>query len=53
MELLKKVDRVVRKAQNLFVEIETISKTKVPIIKFRHAETGVQFDLSFNQKDGL
>jgi DNA polymerase sigma len=33
---------------DIFIEMEAIKKTKVPIIKFTEKEFGIKFDLSFN-----
>lgn len=35
------------------MDIEYIRKSKVPLIKFTHADTGIQFDISVNKLDGL
>ena len=37
----------------IFTDIEYIRKSKVPLIKFIHAETSLQFDISVNKLDGV
>ena len=38
---------------DIFIDIDAIKKTKVPIIKFMEKEFKINFDLSFNKEDGL
>ena len=35
------------------MDIEYIRKSKVPLIKFIHTDTALQFDISVNKLDGI
>jgi DNA polymerase sigma len=52
-QMINHVESVMLRHPEIFHDLEAIKKTKVPIIKFTEKEFGIQFDLSFNQEDGL
>ncbi|CAK56404.1 unnamed protein product (macronuclear) [Paramecium tetraurelia] len=51
-ELYKKVAQNLMKSDK-FENVNLIAKAKVPIIKFFEIESSYQFDISFNQMDGI
>ncbi|CAD8138351.1 unnamed protein product [Paramecium octaurelia] len=51
-ELYKKVAQNLMKSDK-FENVNLIANAKVPIIKFFEVETSYQFDISFNQMDGI
>lgn len=53
MMLLKKTKDFLKKNENLFKNIEVLKSAKVPIIKFTHIESKIEFDITFNERMGL
>ncbi len=52
-KLMKKVKNIIKKNKEVFSHVEFLSKAKIPLIKFVESESKIEFDLSFNQKDGI
>ena len=50
--LLNKCGRYLYEHNDLFTEVNVLRKAKVPIIKFRHKETQIEFDLAINELGG-
>jgi non-canonical poly(A) RNA polymerase PAPD5/7 len=51
--LLTKASKIVKKSPDVFTNVEILKNARVPIIKFTEAETGVDFDICFNEEGGL
>lgn len=51
--LLNKVKKVLKKNTELFEHLEILQNAKVPIIKFTHAPSAVDFDITFNELSGV
>lgn len=52
-KLISKAKNVLKKHSELFENLEVLLNAKVPIIKFTHASSNVDFDITFNELSGV
>ena len=52
-QLIKKMSQVIKRYPSVFTNVEVLKHARVPLIKFTHAETNIEFDVTFNEESGL
>lgn len=52
-KLMKSTKKVIKKNSDIFINAEFLSHAKVPLVKFTDVEMGYDFDICFNEEDGI
>jgi len=52
-EMMNHVRHNIEKRPDLFTNVMFLKTAKIPLVKFQDKESGISFDLSFNNEDGI
>ena len=52
-QLYRRTRKVIKECPYIFTNVTCVTTARVPIIKFTHLTSGIDFDIAFNQKAGI